>query len=110
MNIGKLILGIVFTCVGVLGLAMSACGGGVTVMALASGSEAIGALAIALPSLLAGVGLCWVCYLYFMKWSKLANQSAAPPPAHPVAVDPLEEAKAAQDHDPVGSRPPDSPE
>jgi hypothetical protein len=53
------ILGIVAALlVGLIGLAMSLCGGGVTLMAVFNGHlSALGALAFSLPSLAAGVAL-----------------------------------------------------
>jgi hypothetical protein len=46
--------------IGMLGLFMSLCGGGLTVLSL-SASGADGLLAITIPSLLLGVGLIWLC-------------------------------------------------
>jgi hypothetical protein len=56
--------------VGLVGLLMSLCGGGFSLMALSSNVQTFSVLAIALPSLFAGVFLIWLCVRLLRRISK----------------------------------------
>jgi len=66
---------------GLLGLFMSLCGGGFTVMGFGLGEEgSSGVLALAVPSLLLGLGLIWLCVRILRRVPPEPDQNPEPPP------------------------------
>lgn len=73
MSVGKILAFIVMLLLGLVGLAMSVCGGGFLFSALLSGGgDAVAVAGIAVPTLVVGAVLAWV------SWRVLRNLRRAP--------------------------------